>query len=305
MVTEENSMMFLRASFALLALVACVQLAIAQDQPVTPTTTYTYHAINVPDATGTFAYAINNQGEVVGGYTGAGCTQTECGFTEVKGTYTLFDCVLYDETIAFDINNKSEIVGAYATNDNGAVVGFIYEGANSCNPVFDPLATSLTEVWGVNDNGVLVGFYSDSAGNYQGFREAEGTYTTISCPDFTTTRAYGINDMGIIVGDNANSTTGPFSGMVYKSGKCTSVNFPKAVSTSAKSMNMGGQISGWYTDSSGVTHGFVKTGSTFQSINYPGATGTLAYHLNDSGQIPGYYSDSTGAVHGFIAIPKQ
>jgi|HubBroStandDraft_3_1064219.scaffolds.fasta_scaffold220326_1 hypothetical protein len=298
-------MRFLRPHVVLLVLAAYVPLAIAQDQSVAPPTTYTYHAINFPEATNTYAYGINNMGEVVGGYTGAGCSQSECGFTEVKGVYTGFECSPFDETIAFDINNKDEIIGSYATNDDGAVVGMVYEGANSCNPVFDPLATNLTEAWGVNDSGVIVGFYTDSAGNFQGFRDVDGTYTTIACPDIADTRAFGVNDTNIVVGDTSASTAGPFSGMMYKSGKCTSVNFPKAVSTSAKGINKTGEISGWYTDSTGVTHGFAKTGSTFQSINYPGATGTLAYHLNDSGQIPGYYSDSAGAVHGFIAIPKQ
>lgn len=272
-------------------------------QPSQPATSYSFTKIDFPEAAATETFAINNQGEVVGSYytcVTSGCQPT--AFTDVKGKLTPISCALENGTTFFDINNKGEIVGSYAFF--GGVHGFIWQGNSSCFDIVDPNGPNLTEAWGVNDSGDVVGYYEDSADNYQGFLYVNGTYTTIACPGWIDTRAYGISDTGVIVGDNANSTTGPYSGMEYKSGKCSTVNFPKAVSTSVKSMNKSGQISGWYTDSSGVTHGFIKTGSTFQTINYPGATGTLAFHLNDKGQIAGYYADASG-THGFVATPKQ
>jgi hypothetical protein len=285
--------------FALFVALAFTQNLIAQDQPVT---TYTYLTVNYPGASDTLAYAINNKNEVVGYYTGDGCSQTSCGFTYLNGTFTSVECALENATDFFDISNTAEIVGTYAFF--GGVHGFIWQGNSSCFDIVDPLGGAFTEAWGVNTSGTVVGFYSDAVGNFQGFEYVNQTYTTLACSGWTNTRAYGISDAGIITGDNANSTSGPFTGFASKGGKCLNIIYPNAVSTSAKSANKKGQVSGWYTDSSGVTHGFVKTGSTYQSLDYPGAIGTLAYHMNDKGLVAGFYTDRANVTHGFVAVPK-
>jgi probable HAF family extracellular repeat protein len=61
-------------------------------------------------------------------------------------------------------------------------------------------------------------------------------------------------------------------------------------------------IVGWYTDSSGDDHGFVKTGNTFSSIDYPGAVepfGTTITGINNSGTMVGCYWDGS-MLHGFL-----
>jgi hypothetical protein len=277
----------------------------AQDQISQTAPAYTYKEINFPKSTDTYAYAINNSGEVVGYYTGAGCSQSSCGFTYSNGKYTSIECALEDATDFFDISNKGEIVGAYSY-DTG-VNGFIWQGDSSCFSLADPSSgATQTEAWGVNDSGDVVGFYIDAAGNFQGFGYASsGSYTNIACSDWTNTRAYGINDAGEIVGDNANSSSGPFSGFVAKSetGACTNINYPKATATYARGINKSDQITGFYTGSSG-TFGFVKTGKTFHELKYPNSVATLAYHGNDKGQIAGWYENTAGTFHGFVATPK-
>ncbi|MGA3091083.1 MAG: hypothetical protein ABSD75_20945 [Terriglobales bacterium] len=291
-------------AFTLLTVLACSQFTLGQDQTSPAATSYKYSAVNFSGASATLGTAIDNQGETVGYYTGASCSQTDCGFSDVKGTFTPIECALENETRVYDISNKGEIIGTYTYF--GGVHGFILQGNASCFDIVDPLGSSYTDARGVNDSGEIVGFYIDSANNAQGFlyNGSKETYTTISCAGFTNTLAYGINDAGEIVGAVGSSDTGPFSAFVYKSGKCTTFSFPKATSTTAIGVNKSGQISGDYTDSSGVNHGFLRTGSSFQSINYPASNGTLGYHLNDKGQIAGIYSDKTNAVHGFVATPK-
>ena len=290
-------------SFALAVVIACAQFAMAQNPPIEGTVKYSYSKpIDFPGASGTFAYAINNKGEVVGYYTGGGCSQAACGFTEVKGKFTSFECVLENATEPFDISNKGEIVGAYSYF--GGVNGFIWEGNNSCTDIVDPSENTLTEAYGVNDSGTIVGFYEDAPTNFQGFKYVNGKYTTISSKGWTTTRALGINDAGLIVGDVWNVSTSR-SGFLYKSGKWTTFDYPKAASTTASGINKSDQISGWYVDSSGAGHGFVKTGNTFRPLNYPKAPGTLAFHLNDAGQVAGFYVDTSGLYHGFVATPRK
>jgi hypothetical protein len=289
--------------YAMLA-ATCVPSIKAQDQalrtqePQAPIT-FNYKAINFPGATATLAYGINNSNEVVGYYTGAGCSQTSCGFSLLKGTFTTIECALENATDVFDISSTGEIIGTYSFF--GGVHGFIWEGNGSCFDIVDPLGPSETEAWGVNKSGQIVGWYVNSLGLYQGFEYDNGTYTTISCAGWANTRTYGINDAGIIVGDVASSTTGPFSGFTYKSGTCTIFNYPNAADTYERGINNKNQITGFYTNSAG-TFGFGAAGSTSVTLSYPGSTGTLAYHANDHATVAGFYSDTSG-THGFTAAP--
>jgi uncharacterized membrane protein len=297
-----------RKKFALplLAVLTCALFAVGQDVPYQPATGYTYSPpIDFPEASQTYAFGINNAGEIVGFYAGAQCSQEDCGFTYLKGKFTSFECLPYSGTAAYDISNKAEVVGTYATNDGGAISGFIWEGENSCDPLSDPNGDGSTNVLGVNDSGELVGYYTDSEGNYVGFLDDSGTFSNIECgKNWADSRAYGINDAGLIVGDVSNSTAGPYDALLYESGKCKVFGYPKAASTAARGINKSDQISGWYTDSSGKTHGFLKTGSTFHGLNYPGALATLVFHINDKGQVAGWYEDAGQAIHGFVATPK-
>jgi hypothetical protein len=292
--------------FALLVVLSCGQLVVGQDQVTPAATSYAYTAVNAPAASGTFAYAINDTGEIVGYITGGQCTvtsdQTSCGFIDVKGKFTTVACELVGATDFFDVSNAGEIVGAASVI--GGVVGIIWEANEAC-AALGAFGSSTTEAWGVVGQDV-VGYYVDSAGNFQGFSYSgtAQTYKNISCPGWADTRAFGMNAAGLIVGDVAKSTGGPFSAMIYDDGKCTIFDYPKAASTSARGINKSDQVSGWYTDSAGKTHGFVKTGSTFTELNYPESIGTLAYHLNDQGQVAGWYEDTKKVDHGFIATPS-
>lgn len=154
------------------------QFTIGQDQAQTTSLSYSFKRVDFPGAASTFVYAINNQGQIVGSYTGDGCYQSSCGFTDVKGKFTSIECVLQNATDFFDISNKGEIVGTYSYY--GGVHGFIWEGNNSCFTV-DPYGSNSSEAWGVNDSGEVVGFYTDSAGNYEGFLYDDGDYKTVEC----------------------------------------------------------------------------------------------------------------------------
>jgi len=46
---------------------------------------------------------------------------------------------------------------------------------------------------------------------------------------------------------------------------------------------------GYYTDSSGVYHGYMVSGGTYTSIDFPGANLTISTAINDAGTIAGVY----------------
>lgn len=82
----------------------------------------------------------------------------------------------------------------------------------------------------------------------------------------------------------------------------TTVDFPGFASvTSPISMNNQGDIVGYYDDSSGAWHGYLRlNGGDFISLDFPGAIATFAAAINDAGDIVGSYFDQAGFQHGFL-----
>ena len=97
--------------------------------------------------------------------------------------------------------------------------------------------------------------------------------------------------------------------------KIIPINDPHAGTASGQgtwpwSLNSAMDVVGWYFDSNGVWHGFLrdyKTGK-FTTIDDPHAgtasgQGTACDHINDNGEIVGSYIDSNGVVHGYLRHP--
>jgi hypothetical protein len=74
---------------------------------------------------------------------------------------------------------------------------------------------------------------------------------------------------------------------------------PGSVFTVPSSINLSGQVTGYYNDSSGVAHGFLReVDGTIISFDPPGSTGTISYGINASGATTGDYFDTHS--YGFI-----
>jgi probable HAF family extracellular repeat protein len=73
----------------------------------------------------------------------------------------------------------------------------------------------------------------------------------------------------------------------------------------ASGINDLGQIVGYYSDSSGATHGFLYSSGSYTTLNEPfGINGTFAYGINDAGQVVGQYIDGTNNSQSFIFYPS-
>jgi probable HAF family extracellular repeat protein len=65
-------------------------------------------------------------------------------------------------------------------------------------------------------------------------------------------------------------------------------------------VNNTGEVSGFYIDKKGVSHGFTLNLGRLTTLSAPGATSTAAFGLNNNGQVVGTYTDAAGLVHGFV-----
>lgn len=145
------------------------------------------------------------------------------------------------------------------------------------------------------------------------------TYTLLSYPGQLTTVAICINKgattskTGIVGGyDDPNGDSFPQAGFLVKaSGTKTvtetyqTVSYPhKPAGQEAACINDLGQIIGIYYDSSGVSHGYERSGGKFTALDVPfaGATGTVPQSINNSGEVVGGWADSDGNGHGFTLI---
>ncbi len=256
-------------------------------------------------------------------------------------------------TFPMGINDNGQIVGFYSTGsyDTPSLYhGFLYSIANGTfTEIDDPnagtgQATTYekegTSPTAINASGVVTGFYTDSSGNRHGFIAtapySSGDFTTITVTGATTNTGKGggfsgpiplsIDAAGDVVGAYTDSS-GVRHGFILPAGSTTATSFdaPGATTTS-QSGGLGGTlptridptgsfITGMYTDSSGLGHGFVYylplTGSgSFTTFTPPDETTSTSlpiqggvFGVNASGTVAGFYLDSNEVAHGFEYTP--
>src|SRR5712692_1111067 len=134
----------------------------------------------------------------------------------------------------------------------------------------------------------------------------EFRFTTIDAPNSIFTVARAVNSQSDIVGWSFD-TGFKQHGYLLSNGNFTQLDFNNDVNrpTTALGLNTGGDIVGFFRNSTGV-HGFlVNKGGlmSFTTIDFPGATFTLATAINDSGQIVGLHGDSAFVDHAFVRSP--
>jgi probable HAF family extracellular repeat protein len=123
------------------------------------------------------------------------------------------------------------------------------------------------------------------------------SYSTISFPGATTTKAYGVNKGGEIVG--AYTVGLDESGFLDDHGTFRSLQYPSAI-TSLSGINTMGRVVGTASINRICCVGFEYFDGVFQTITFPGSLDTSAAGINDLGEIVGNYQDqNTKFFHGF------
>jgi hypothetical protein len=139
------------------------------------------------------------------------------------------------------------------------------------------------------------------------------TYSLLSYPSFLSTVAICINKGAITSKTGVVGGYGPFGD--YQAGFLARVSGTKTITETYQSVsyphepagqwatcvNDLGQIVGQYYDSSGVGHGYERSGGKFTTLDVPfaGATGTFPQSINNSGEVVGCWADSADNSHGF------
>jgi hypothetical protein len=292
----------------------------------------TFTAFDAPGASkkatlGTFPQSINKNGEIAGYYF-TDPNGVRHGFVRHKdGSVAKFDPPGSVGTVARSISDMGEFTGNYVSYD--VAHGFIGH-KNKMPTTFDPPGSDNTAPQSINAHGDIAGYYADTANSLRGFvRHADGTYTKFDVPGATPSSGKGtlpmsINSDGEIVGYYHTGANSGIHGFVrHKNGSFIKFDPPGSITdsathldeegyilrpaTAALSINEGGEIAGYFGDTAGVVHGFVRhKDGTFTIFEAPGATksgnlGTFSESINNGGDVTGYfYAGENAVLHGFL-----
>jgi uncharacterized membrane protein len=221
------------------------------------------------------------------------------------------------------INNAGDTSG-YLTDSSGNLKGWVRNTTGGVLYLVDPLDTTTptySPAYKINDYGNVVGIFNDTAAaSYPGYlyNVTNRTYYTINLPGEPAgsfTFVEGLNDHDQICGGVAAPPTYVYQAFLDLSGTTIIVPLPSNTGAYCGAINDYGVAVGWYTDSNGVNHGWVRNPSTgtVTTFNAPGAStvtgpvncvgtsaGTIPYGINDSEEISGHFFDASNQEHGFV-----
>ncbi|GLQ91682.1 hypothetical protein GCM10007901_06320 [Dyella acidisoli] len=178
--------------------------------------------LNVPfvGAVSTFSPAINNTGEIVGGWTDS--AGNSHGYTLIGGAYTSFDYPGGGQIqLYLSVNSQGDIAGSYA-DASGNVHGFLRRGDTYTSIDFP--GAVYTASTGINDADEIVGSYCPTSQclatggeGLQGFILKNGIYTTFAIPGEYATALASINNKGVLMGNyyDANVSAADTANHVY------------------------------------------------------------------------------------------
>jgi hypothetical protein len=141
---------------------------------------YTFVAIDVPGATNTMAFVVNNATQIVGRFVDSGGSGH--GFLLSGGTFTQIDVPEGTNTRASGINDSGTIVGRYTRpGPGGKTVGYTLRGDPSHTANFrtiDVPDSTETRALNISNSRLIVGDYTGGEVR-RGFLFDGSTFTTV------------------------------------------------------------------------------------------------------------------------------
>jgi uncharacterized membrane protein len=244
---------------------------------VNPLRSKTVKLLNINGSTTAMAFGTSFKGTVVG------TDGNGNAFVLSRGMLRTFIPLGGKSATAFGVNDQGTIVGQYVTST--ATPGFIKGMRGKGFVTIDaPSGPNVVNAQSINNKGLVVGFYVGTDGQDHGFMLNErgaknGTLTGTAIADptipsvpgepgatFVFSQVLAVNDHGIAVGYYGDSTTSQH-GFLYNThtGQYTFLDDPSEAFnngvevTQITGITNSGEITGFYSDATGVFHGFVAT----------------------------------------------
>jgi probable HAF family extracellular repeat protein len=258
----------------------------------------------------TYANGINDDNQGVDGglgqIAGYGYTSNSIGYLLDQDT-GLTDITYGADTVAYGVNNPHQVVGYYGPDSLvGHQQGLLYDKNSNSYSTIDYLGGGAvaTGAIGVNDDVQIVGWYFDGAGNYHGFLDDAGNFSSID-NSATYTEADGVNGVGQVVGWYSDSRNHNHA-FLYQNGQIvTTYDCKGASGTLFLGINNNQMVTGMCTLNS-VNTGFIYDyghDKLITTFSFPGSIATLGQGVNDLGQIVGWWADAGDITRAYYATP--
>jgi probable HAF family extracellular repeat protein len=269
----------------------------------------TFQAIAVPiysitdlgtlGGSNSFAYAINNTGQIVGQSDTPSGNYHAFIYDSINGMQDL-GTLGGNESIAHGINDNGQVVGESDTGIGSAEHAFLYDSTNGMQDL-GTIGSIWSEAYGINDNGHIVGVSSinpNLTGHNHAFLYRDNQMTDLGTLGGISSWAYGIN--------NANQVTGlshdgnMFRAFLYDNGVMSDIG-SLGYDTGAYDINDAGQIVGWsYISTPADYHAFLYDSiKGMKDLGTLGGTWSNAYGINNAGQVVGV-SSIEDVNHAFL-----
>ncbi len=273
------------------------------------------------DAYASFAWAVNDSGQVVGTSATYG-NDADHAFLYSDGIMRDISVLGHDQwdgySIAKGINNLGQVVGTTQTlSPSFSSPAFLYSAGTTYNlgtlvsppGVFDSNAQGDA----INNSGQIVG-WSTAPGGIGAFLYSNGVMTELGSFGGNYSEALGISNNGIIVGDSETPAMASHA-FLYCDGQMRDIA-TRGVNSIAYGVNDFGQAVGYYATSLAFTwsneRAFVFDAATGMVdlnslVDLPaGWTLIRANAINDAGQIVGAMTDPNGTEHAYLlaAVPE-
>jgi probable HAF family extracellular repeat protein len=262
---------------------------------------YTVTDLGTLGGSSSYAYGINNNGQIVGKAYTIGNAAFHA-FLYGSGTMTDLGTFGGTNSIATGVNASGQVVGYSYDSLLGPECAFLY--SNGTMTGVGTLGGGSTVAYGINNRGQVVGNATTSRGDTHAFISNNGTMSDLGTLGGNFSSASSINDNGVVVGNTGASPFEQFSpsACVYSNGTISGIK-NLATYSRATGINASGQVVGW-ADDYATWYGFVYSNGTMTSLRGLGSiygwTASWADAINNNEQVVGAAYGRSGPKHAFL-----
>jgi probable HAF family extracellular repeat protein len=257
-------------------------------------------------STFSYAYGINNSGQIVGNADTAGAFIYSNGNMQALGT--LGGLV----SKAYGINDSGQVVGVSATSDN-STHAFLY--SNGSMQDLGTLGGTYSAATAINNGGQVVGDSATQDNSTHAFLYSNGSIQDLGTLGGSGSFATGINDNSQVVGNSYDFFDVNPHAFLYSNGSMQDLGTLGGNRSYANSINNSGQVVGSSTfrefnlSSDPSNHAFLYSNGSMSDLNSFLDAATLdagwilesAEAINDNGWIVGFaYNRVTSQSHAYL-----